>query len=235
MAWMLFVTKLGDLSVLIPLALLLGVFLWKYETSKAAYAFVTLFIFCLATMLILKLFFLTCGTKVTSGIASPSGHTAGSTFVFGSIGIVFAMHAPRQSRLSVCVLSAVLIAFIAASRFYLGAHSILEIIIGLFVGGSYVLIFFLIYIKLPHPHINIGVLATGLAGLTLLVYGSQLPAELVIREWSRALRFQTGNCAVAETVDHLGQHSAALDSPKTTLAHYVLTRKKNRLGTKETH
>ena len=194
MEWMQFITKLGDLSVLIPLALLLGLSLWIYETKSAAGAFITVFVICLGTMLVLKLFFLTCGENLSSSVASPSGHTAGSTFVFGSIGLVFATHAPKWGRIAVLLLTASLIAAIAASRVYLGAHSTAEVIIALIVGGTYLLVFFLTYRKNSHPRFNVRLLTTAFLALTVVVYGTQLPAELLIKKWSHVLRFQSGNC-----------------------------------------
>lgn len=194
MQWMHFITQLGDQSVLIPLALLLGATLWTCETRAAARAFLSVFVVCLGTILVLKLFFLTCGDNLVADITSPSGHTAGSTFVFGSIALVFVTHAPKWGRAPIVILTTSLIAAIAASRLYLGAHSAGEVLIALLVGCTYLFVFFLLYRKKSHPPISVVLLAAGFFSLAVVVYGNQLPAERLIKKWSQALRVQNGNC-----------------------------------------
>ena len=188
------ITDFGDLSVLIPLSLLLCLLLLAGKSTIDAQAFLTLLCLCLGTMLLLKLLFLTCGVHWMPSVASPSGHTAMSTFVFGSIGLVLSTHSPRGCRVLIVVVSVSLIASIAVSRVYLGAHTIAEVVIGLVVGLIYLILYVVAYRQNSHRRINVAVMATGFLAIILVIHGSKAPAETQIRIWSKALNSAIASC-----------------------------------------
>lgn len=189
------ITKVGDLAVLLPLAVLLAVCLWRWESKDAARSFVLALLVCLSTVLISKLIFLSCGDVFRAYLASPSGHTATSTFVFGSIGVVMSTHAPRFVGSVALLASAMLAAAIAVSRVSLGAHSIAEVTVALSIGIAALFAFAAPYGKLHHPRINFWLLGAGLMILAGLWYGREVPAEGVIRQWAAVIQNSTGMCA----------------------------------------
>jgi membrane-associated phospholipid phosphatase len=189
------ITKFGDLAVLLPLATLLAVCLWRWESKEAARGFTLALLVCLSTVLISKLVFLSCGNVFRAYLSSPSGHTATSTFVFGSIGLVMSTHAPRLIGSLALLTSAVLIAAIAVSRVSVGAHSVAEVMVALSIGAAALFTFATKYEKLHHPRINLWLLGAGLAILAGLWYGMELHAEYVIRHWANIIQSGTGICA----------------------------------------
>ncbi|MGZ5780613.1 MAG: phosphatase PAP2 family protein [Burkholderiaceae bacterium] len=180
------------------LSLFLGVALWRCETKETAHAFIRPLLGCLIVMLGLKLFFLSCGDSLILNIASPSGHTAASTFVFGSIGLVMSTHAPKSGRIPILAAMALLIASIAISRVYLGAHSIAEVIVALFVGVCAVSLFAIPYNRMSHPPVNFWKLATAFVAVMVLMYGIEAPTEFLIRKWAGVIRTKTNACTVGK-------------------------------------
>lgn len=195
-----FITHLGDMAVLVPLSLLLGIVLWRFESKAAARAFVAPLLVCLIAMFIFKLYFLSCGENMIANVASPSGHAAASTFVLGSIGIVIATHAPQWARMLILIAIPSLIVAITYSRIYIGAHTVAEVFIALGVGAPALMFFALRYSRLSHPRINFLLLASGVIILTALLYGLQLPAETLIKKWAHLIRIQSSACTAIRSV-----------------------------------
>jgi len=92
----------------------------------------------------LKMLFFACPPAVD--VRSPSGHTAFSMFVYGSIAAIFA--AQRRSplsRLAIMTVTIGLVVGIAFSRVILHMHSTRETVIGFLIGAAAVGIFFFGY------------------------------------------------------------------------------------------
>jgi predicted membrane channel-forming protein YqfA (hemolysin III family) len=67
-----FITDLGDLALLLPLAVVVGVTLWRYETPAASRAFALALVLCLGTLGALKLAFLSCGAAALGALIALS-------------------------------------------------------------------------------------------------------------------------------------------------------------------
>ena len=189
-----FITDLGDLALLLPLALVVGVTLWRYETPAAARAFGLALGLCLGTLGALKLAFLSCGEYFHSGLNSPSGHTGGSTMVYGAIAVVAAAHSRPALRPLWLAGAGALVALIALSRIALHMHSAAEVVVGLAVGVTSLALFVLRYRGQPHRHINLLALGVVMTVTSVVAYGSQSPAEYVLHGLVYRLRAYTGLC-----------------------------------------
>lgn len=90
-----------------------------------------------------------------------------------------------------------LVATVAASRLLLGAHSGLEVAVGLSVGGATVALFALLYRRLPPATVRSRGVATA-AGLAVLLivalHGERLQAESLIRTIAAELHTQVAVC-----------------------------------------
>jgi len=189
-----FITNLGDLDVLLPLALVVAGTLWRWETPAAARAFVYGLTLCLGTLFALKVAFLSCGEYWHAGVNSPSGHTGGSTMVYGAIAVVAAAHSRPALRPFLLAGGVLLIAAIAISRVALHMHSGAEVIVGLLVGSAALALFVLRYRGQPRRRVNLLALGIALSVTSVVAYGSQSSAEVVIHNWVYRLRDYTGLC-----------------------------------------
>ena len=132
-----FVTDFGDSAVTIPLALLVLVFLLFAGRTRIALGWAAAIGGCAATIGVLKLVFGACGPAIgTPDIASPSGHTAISTVVYGALTLLIATRLSNPQRYIVSAATAVGIVGIGLSRLVLHDHTLPEIAIGLLVGAA---------------------------------------------------------------------------------------------------
>lgn len=87
---------------------------------------------------------------VTASSSFPSGHTALSTVVFGLLGF-FTSRVFKQSRGIIALIVSILIGLIAASRLYLGAHWLLDVLGSIFLGITIILLTAINFQRLPKP------------------------------------------------------------------------------------
>ncbi|HXO02670.1 MAG TPA: hypothetical protein VN900_11475, partial [Stellaceae bacterium] len=86
-----FVTDFGDSAVTVPLALLTLIFMISAGQRRLAFGWVLAIGGCAIAIGALKLVFGACGPWLTTAaIVSPSGHTAMSTAVYGSLALLVA-------------------------------------------------------------------------------------------------------------------------------------------------
>jgi membrane-associated phospholipid phosphatase len=132
-----FVTDFGDSAVTTPLALLIAALLWVVGARRIALGWVLAIGGCAITIGALKLLFGACGIALSfAHIISPSGHTAMSTAVYGSLALLIGARLPPRSRPFLYTAAAVAIVGIALSRVVLHEHSRAEIAVGFVVGGA---------------------------------------------------------------------------------------------------
>lgn len=68
------------------------------------------------------------------GQSFPSGHTMGSTIVYGALLVVFAAPLPRRRRVAIVAVAFVLVCAIGFTRLALGVHYISDVLAGLVLG-----------------------------------------------------------------------------------------------------
>ena len=187
------ITDCGDLAVLLPMALVLALVLWRFESRAAALAWVWALAFCTVATLLLKIGFLTCSRAWGLNIGSPSGHTSMSTAVYGALAIVIATQLPRW-RSWVALSSVLLIGSIAMTRTALHFHSTAEVEIGLAVGLASLCVFAWRYRRLSHPTFNVPWIGVGAVCVFALLYGVRLPAESFLYWFAHTMRTQTHDC-----------------------------------------
>lgn len=175
------VTQIGDLAVLLPLAIATAILLYISKNRQAAMYFAVIFTSCLATMGLLKFFFLSCGGRFRIGIESPSGHAAASTMVLGSICLIACFQVSGFVRMLIAAVTVSLIAAIAVSRVVLGAHSVNEVIAGTVTGMFFLALFAAAYARVPQKPLRLTLLAGGIPLMLVALYGSHLPIEVWLR------------------------------------------------------
>jgi membrane-associated phospholipid phosphatase len=201
MSFLRVVTNFGDLDLLLPLSLVVAATLWRFETRSAAISFVGALVLCLGTLAALKLTLLSCGAYWHLLIRSPSGHCGAATIVYGTIAVVLATHGPARLRPLWYGGAVLLIATIAASRIVLRMHSQAEVAVGLAIGCAGLALFTLRYRGRPHPRINPIALGLALSVTSLVAYGSQSSAEILLRDWASLFRLHTGACLAPGMLD----------------------------------
>jgi membrane-associated phospholipid phosphatase len=192
------VTDLGDLGVVLPLAAVLAMVLWRFESAVAAAVFGGTLAACLGIMLLLKLAFISCGSSWQVGISSPSGHASASTMVYGAFGTVCATHLAPRFNAAIVGAVVLLVAAIAASRVAIGAHNGVEVCIGLGVGAAALSVFVVWYRGQPRRRLNptlLGMLAcVGLA----VSYGAHVPAEKLLAQLGAMIHARSGACGAED-------------------------------------
>jgi undecaprenyl-diphosphatase len=188
------ITDAGDSAVLLPLALLLIVALWRYQGWRAAATLIVALAACGAVMAILKVTLIACGEVWHAGVASPSGHASMSMTVYGALGFIAARQAPRWQQPMIVLVSWLFVGAIALSRVLLGAHSYAEVGFGLLVGAAALCVFAVPYFRLPKAPLNLVLLAALSVATVLILHGAHLPVENLIHRIAFFGRTATGIC-----------------------------------------
>jgi membrane-associated phospholipid phosphatase len=184
----LWITNFGDTGVILPLAALLILVLWRLESGRSAWTLARALLGCLATMTVLKILFISCGHSLGSQIESPSGHTSLATFFYGSLATLCWARRPGPLGLCAALATFALIVGVGVSRLILSAHNLPEVLLGGSIGALALAGFAVPYLKLPHQDLRLRHIALLLAPLFLLSYGTILPAEQMLRNFIPWLR-----------------------------------------------
>ena len=170
MAIIKFVTHFGDLAVVLPLALAALLWFAYIGAKRLIFYWVASLLTCTLITIILKMYFLSCPSGHFD-LRSPSGHSSLSILIYGALGTIAAKGDNGAKRLTVFAATAFLIIAIAVSRSILGAHTVLEIAIGLVIGGLALI---------PFVHAYLRVEAAKLAPIHLLTILAVLPFALMV-------------------------------------------------------
>jgi membrane-associated phospholipid phosphatase len=172
---MLFLTDFGDLAVLLPLATTILLWLLLSGARGAAAWWLAALIVCIGGIGLLKIYLAAC---VPSGdLRSPSGHSGFSMLVYGALAASLAIRAEARWRRLLAVGAGLLIvAGIAISRLVLGAHTPIEDVIGLLIGGAS-LGLFVAGSGLRLQTLNLRPLLLAAALIVILLHGRELHAE----------------------------------------------------------
>ncbi len=173
------VTDFGDLAVVLPTAGVALVWLCGGERWQTARWWLASVSGCILTVILLKLALEKGHLGISiAGLDSPSGHTAASTMVYGSIAILLGLEMTGWWRGLMIVLGGIVVAAIAATRFYIGGHTLLEVVAGLSIGAAWAALFFG-YGYRREGRVGAHVLALLLpaAGIALATHGLHMPVS----------------------------------------------------------
>ncbi len=168
------VTEFGDAQVVIAVGL--AVVLWfalRRNWRGAAHA---AGVVGLSIVLMLFLDALPHGPQVQpfdsrwSAFAFPGGHSAANAALYGFLAMVAAWELTMRWKLIVTSLAAILVAAIAFSRVYLGAHWLSGVLAGVAFGTAWAAFLAIAYLRRNPPPVRAGGLCA-LAGAALLAVG----------------------------------------------------------------
>jgi hypothetical protein len=197
------VTDLGESAVLLSTAAAASGGLWFSHQRRLALIWLFAAGGCAATMLALKLSFLTCGHLVLHGaVRTPSGHSAMSALFYGAAALTARNFSPRAARHPVLLQAgaALMALAIGASRIVVHAHSPQEVVIGLAVGFAW-LGFFALALRHGGPPLSVppaavlcvlALLYGGLLAVTLA--GRHMTVEGYLFHVARVLNIRWGVC-----------------------------------------
>jgi membrane-associated phospholipid phosphatase len=175
------ITNLGDAALLIPASALLFCHLcWRGDRERAI-SFALAIGVCLAITLLAKLACILLGANCFSpSLHSPSGHASFSAAFYGCCAALTVSGDAtwRQRFIWIAVIS--LIAAIALSRVWVGAHTFLEAAIGLVIGFGCIRLF-LRLTEESRPAIRLTPIALSLAILAIGLQGTHLTIEPLLQ------------------------------------------------------
>ena len=176
-----FITDFADQAVLLPLAAVIALGLWASGWRRGAIAWISVIGGMLIVMLALKVWAGSCGEILFGDqLQSPSGHTASAAVIYGGALSLLVHRALRGTPMTL-ICAGVFAAVVGVSRVVLGAHSVLEVSIGAFVGVTAAMILERTAGPLPTRIRVMPMLATIIVTI-LLFHGLHLPAEAAIRK-----------------------------------------------------
>jgi membrane-associated phospholipid phosphatase len=143
-----YLTNLGDAAVVLPVAALILLWLLDIAGQRIAVLWCCALLVAGGGTAFLKIYIDACTIPV-AGLDSPSGHTGMSTLVYGGLALMIGAETASWRRLAVGAAGAVLVATIALSRVLLGAHDVIEVVVGLLIGGTALAFFARGYVGVP--------------------------------------------------------------------------------------
>ncbi len=188
-----FLTDFGDAMVVLPVAGLTLAWLARIAGARTALLWCAALLLCGGGTALLKIYLDTCTTPIDS-LNSPSGHASMSTLVYGSLALIVGAEVAPWQRLAIAALGAAAVIGIALSRVVLGAHSIMEVMFGLAIGGGALAFFAYSYLEARPRVRQIGPFIAGVAALMLILHGHPAHLEQVWRAIGAFLHNTAGLC-----------------------------------------
>jgi membrane-associated phospholipid phosphatase len=193
-----FLTNLGDSAVTVPLAVLTCCFLDAARQVRLAFVWSFVILGCAGVIGVLKLLLTACGPGLTfAGMLSPSGHTAMSTAIYGSLSLVIAHSSPPVVRAVVYSSGILLISGIGASRLALRYHAPAEVAAGLIIGAGAVAGFRIMLAKRPVITLRVQWLIGAAVILVTLLDEKRWPAEEALWDFAGFLQLLASMCSRA--------------------------------------
>jgi len=190
-----FITDCGDSAVTVPLALLTLVFVIAAGAQRLAVGWVLTIGGCAGAIAVLKLAFGGCGQRISiAHIVSPSGHTAMSAVVYGSLALLLGTALPPRYRRAVLLAAIVGVVGIALSRVVLHEHSVAEIVVGFAVGAGAVAVFRAILAREKPPALALSWFVVSIVALITLMHGTRWMIEPVLQAIAEAFRISQPWC-----------------------------------------
>ena len=190
-----FITDCGDSAVTLPLALLVLIFLFVADERRLSYTWIATIGGCAVAIGMLKLVFGACGQDLVGGyIVSPSGHTAMSTAVYGSLAVLAGSRLSVGRRTIVYAGATTGIVGIALSRVVLHEHNFPEIVIGWLVGAAAVGGFAAALGRREAPALPLGWMLICGVVLVAVLHGTRWQIEPVLRRFAGIFRAALPYC-----------------------------------------
>ena len=190
-----FITDFGDSAVTLPLALLILIFLFAARSKRLALTWLLAIGGCGAAIGALKIVFGACGHELTIvHLTSPSGHTAMSTAVYGSLALLIGARQPPGQRRTILIAAALAIIAIAVSRVALHDHSRSEIALGFAVGVGAAALFRTALQRHAAPALPLGWLLLSGAVLVAVMHGTRWLIEPAVHRLALDFRLDLPFC-----------------------------------------
>jgi membrane-associated phospholipid phosphatase len=190
-----FITDCGDSAVTLPLALLVAIFLFVAGERRLGKIWIATISGCAVAIGALKLVFGVCGGAIAGGhIVSPSGHTAMSAVVYGSLALLAGSRLRAAQRSIVFAATAAGLIGIALSRVLLHEHNLPEIIVGGVVGAIAVAAFAVALGRREAPLLPFGwMLLSGIV-LVAVLHGTRWKIEPALHHLAGIFRLFLPYC-----------------------------------------
>ena len=190
-----FITDFGDSAVTLPLALLVLIFLFAAGSRRLAFAWMLGIGGCGAVIGMLKIVFGACGHELPIiHLISPSGHTAMSTAVYGSLALLVGARQPPGQRWMILTAAAIVIVGIGVSRVVLHDHSRSEIALGFAVGVSAAALFHAGLRRYAAPALPLGWLLVSGMILVAVMHGVRWMIEPAVQRLALDFRLDLPFC-----------------------------------------
>ncbi len=178
------VTNLGDAALMLPLALVCGLWIRAADKSEAV-RWVLAISIGMALVGLVKFLHAGCGTEISVlHFRVISGHTMLSSAIWTvTIALLLGSANTRWWRFGAS-LGLLLAAAIGLGRVFEHAHTPIEVVVGWFLGGTIALVFLRHFFKLPRtlPHPRIA--GIGLLAVSSIAYGHHAPIQSLIVHYS---------------------------------------------------
>lgn len=195
------ITDIGDSAVLGGATFAGIVYLLISGCRKGAAALALSFLGAAISIGLIKLLFIGCdGYWRNYNINSPSGHAALSVAVLGTYGLLIASQLRKGWwRLVPVMLFVALAVIISITRVKLGVHSIMEVVIGILVGGGVLSVVRAFLSRGDNlPKFNAAAFSLSVILVAFILHGFRLPAEILIRFIASYIKSYVSLCAVPQ-------------------------------------
>lgn len=192
------VTELGDARVTLAVVVMAVLWLaWRRAWRAAAYMTAAVAMAGLFTFLLKVTIHLPRPISIASGwnaFTFPSGHTTVTAALYGFLAMLVAWELSTRWRLLMALFASLLVASIAFSRLYLGAHWISDVLAGLAFGVAWAALLGIAYFRRNPPPVGAAGLAIAAASTLLIAgavhidrYHAADTARYAVRERSRVM------------------------------------------------
>jgi membrane-associated phospholipid phosphatase len=178
--WQNAITNIGDSAVMLPLAVLLFIAVFRQDRG-AALSWGGVVLVVLSLIVLSKLLHYLSGTVV----GNPSGHAAMAMLILGGLARVAPLFFRHHGILLLRLLCPAVALSIAVSRVTLGRHTALEVLTALALSGAGLGLLFLLRLTPPAQPRAIALLPAAL--VVPLTYGSSLTTEHFVKHLATLL------------------------------------------------
>jgi hypothetical protein len=170
-----------------PVVLAMALMLGLLQSWRAAWWLARAWLIAAVSVGAIKLLLLACGQHWQPGLESPSGHACMAVVAYGSIAWIAGSGRSAQVRLLLGIVAFFAILAIAISRVMVGAHTVIEVLVGLEVGALALLSFAVPYLAAPARSLDLRICGALLAATAVAASGLHINAEGFLRHAARRL------------------------------------------------